>query len=67
MIGGAALIGAAAGLVISGPLVGLGLGAAAAATTLRKDKVGPRQGEGEGFLRGRPLVGALYVDFVAYW
>eukprot|EP00752_Nemacystus_decipiens_P009689 g8656.t1 len=40
VIGGAALVGAAAGLLISGPLVGLGLGAGAALTTLRKDKAG---------------------------
>lgn len=40
VIGGAALVGAAAGLVISGPLVGIALGGAAALTTLRKDQVG---------------------------
>lgn len=47
VMGGAALIGAAAGFVISGPLVGVALGAGAALTTLRKDQV-IRLGEREG-------------------
>lgn len=44
VIGGAALVGAGVGVLISGPLVALGLGAAAAALTLRSDKVRCRRG-----------------------
>lgn len=39
VIGGAALVGACAGALISGPLVAIGLGAGAAALTLRRDQV----------------------------
>ncbi|CAM9244172.1 unnamed protein product, partial [Hapterophycus canaliculatus] len=38
VIGGAALVGACAGALISGPLVAIGLGAAGAALTLRRDQ-----------------------------
>lgn len=51
VIGGAALIGGAAGLLISGPLVGVALGAGAALTTLRKDQVG-KEGGREGWRAG---------------
>lgn len=39
VIGGAALVGAGIGALLSGPLVAIGLGGAAAALTLRKDQV----------------------------
>lgn len=44
VIGGAALVGAAAGLVISGPLVAVALGVGAGLTTLRQDQVGRERG-----------------------
>ncbi|CAM9448510.1 unnamed protein product [Pylaiella littoralis] len=40
VIGGAALVGAGIGALLSGPLVAIGLGGAAAALTLRKDQAG---------------------------
>ncbi|CAM9968987.1 unnamed protein product [Ectocarpus sp. 6 AP-2014] len=40
VVGGAALIGATTGLLLSGPLVAIGLGAGAAACCLRKDQAG---------------------------
>ncbi|CAM9163685.1 unnamed protein product [Ectocarpus sp. 12 AP-2014] len=40
VVGGAALVGATAGLLLSGPLVAIGLGAGAAACCLRKDQAG---------------------------
>lgn len=39
MIGGAALVGAGVGAILSGPLLAMGLAGGAAACTLRKDQV----------------------------
>lgn len=39
IIGGAALVGATVGAIVSGPLLAIGLGAGAAGLCLRKDEV----------------------------